>query len=112
MRRAYNGRVIFQGLLDLAIDTYRRAIILQPQFPDAYCNLANALKVRERILSDIQSMEYPVCTMCACMLMSIRKLGKHLYEHEQQYGGKLLKMSICSYPCISADFDLNGIESI
>jgi tetratricopeptide (TPR) repeat protein len=33
-----------QGLIDLAIDTYRRAIELQPNFPDAYCNLANALK--------------------------------------------------------------------
>lgn len=33
-----------QGLIDLAIDTYRRAIELQPHFPDAYCNLANALK--------------------------------------------------------------------
>jgi len=31
-------------LIDLAIDTYRRAIELQPHFPDAYCNLANALK--------------------------------------------------------------------
>ena len=31
-------------LIDLAIDTYRRAIDLQPNFPDAYCNLANALK--------------------------------------------------------------------
>ena len=31
-------------LIDLAIDTYRRAIELQPNFPDAYCNLANALK--------------------------------------------------------------------
>ena len=28
----------------MAIDTYRRAIDLQPNFPDAYCNLANALK--------------------------------------------------------------------
>ena len=33
-----------QGLIDLAVDTYRRAIELQPNFPDAYCNLANALK--------------------------------------------------------------------
>ena len=32
------------SLIDLAIDTYRRAIELQPNFPDAYCNLANALK--------------------------------------------------------------------
>ena len=28
----------------MAVDTYRRAIELQPNFPDAYCNLANALK--------------------------------------------------------------------
>ena len=34
----------FFRLIDLAIDTYRRAIELQPNFPDAYCNLANALK--------------------------------------------------------------------
>lgn len=31
-------------LIDLAIDMYRKAIDLQPNFPDAYCNLANALK--------------------------------------------------------------------
>ena len=35
---------IVNRLIDLAIDTYRRAIELQPNFPDAYCNLANALK--------------------------------------------------------------------
>lgn len=34
----------FCSLIDLAVDTYRRAIELQPNFPDAYCNLANALK--------------------------------------------------------------------
>ena len=28
----------------MAVDTYRRAIELQPNFPDAYCNLANASK--------------------------------------------------------------------
>lgn len=33
-----------RSLIELAIDTYRRAIELQPHFPDAYCNLANALK--------------------------------------------------------------------
>lgn len=36
--------VLCYRLIDLAIDTYRRAIELQPNFPDAYCNLANALK--------------------------------------------------------------------
>lgn len=46
-----------QGLIDLAIDTYRRAIELQPHFPDAYCNLANALKekgnVRQHYVSPV-----------------------------------------------------------
>ncbi|CAH0391368.1 unnamed protein product [Bemisia tabaci] len=37
-------------LIDLAIDTYRRAIELQPNFPDAYCNLANALKEKGQVL--------------------------------------------------------------
>ena len=36
-------------LIDLAIDTYRRAIELQPNFPDAYCNLANALKEKGHV---------------------------------------------------------------
>ena len=36
-------------LIDLAIDTYRRAIELQPNFPDAYCNLANALKEKGKV---------------------------------------------------------------
>lgn len=39
-----------QGLIDLAIDTYRRAIELQPHFPDAYCNLANALKEKGNVI--------------------------------------------------------------
>lgn len=38
-----------QGLIDLAIDTYRRAIELQPNFPDAFCNLANALKEKGHV---------------------------------------------------------------
>lgn len=36
-------------LVELAIDTYRRAIELQPHFPDAYCNLANALKEQGKV---------------------------------------------------------------
>lgn len=34
----------------MAIDTYRRAIELQPNFPDAYCNLANALKEKGQVV--------------------------------------------------------------
>ena len=33
----------------MAIDTYKRAIELQPNFPDAYCNLANALKEKGQV---------------------------------------------------------------
>ncbi len=36
-------------LIELAIDTYKRAIELQPHFPDAYCNLANALKEQGKV---------------------------------------------------------------
>ena len=39
----------FFSLTDLAVDTYRRAIELQPNFPDAYCNLANALKEQGKV---------------------------------------------------------------
>lgn len=48
-----------QGLIDLAIDTYRRAIELQPHFPDAYCNLANALKEKGNVR---QYFRCPLCT--------------------------------------------------
>jgi tetratricopeptide (TPR) repeat protein len=41
--------VFVDRLIDLAIDTYRRAIELQPNFPDAYCNLANALKEKGQV---------------------------------------------------------------
>ena len=43
-RFEFRRLISFSRLIDLAIDTYRRAIELQPNFPDAYCNLANALK--------------------------------------------------------------------
>ncbi len=46
-----------QGLIDLAIDTYRRAIELQPHFPDAYCNLANALKEKCNVRTYIYVFE-------------------------------------------------------
>ena len=36
-------------LTELAIETYRRAIQLQSNFPDAFCNLANALKVQGKV---------------------------------------------------------------
>ena len=47
--------LLYYSLIDLAIDTYRRAIELQPNFPDAYCNLANALKEKGQV------------SVCVCM---------------------------------------------
>jgi len=41
------------SLIDLAIETYRRAIQLQSNFPDAYCNLANALKVQGKVSTSV-----------------------------------------------------------
>jgi hypothetical protein len=41
------------SLIDLAIETYRRAIQLQSNFPDAYCNLANALKVQGKVRTSV-----------------------------------------------------------
>jgi len=46
--KMYSSMFYFR-LIDLAIDTYRRAIELQPNFPDAYCNLANALKEKGQV---------------------------------------------------------------
>lgn len=45
-----NRELSYFRLIDLAIDTYRRAIELQPNFPDAYCNLANALKEKGQVV--------------------------------------------------------------
>lgn len=60
-----------QGLIDLAIDTYRRAIELQPHFPDAYCNLANALKekgnVRQQLMR-VHLLEYQVHGIQECII--------------------------------------------
>lgn len=53
----YFSRFTFvYSLIDLAIDTYRRAIELQPNFPDAYCNLANALKEKGQVRANISSL--------------------------------------------------------
>jgi hypothetical protein len=45
--------ILLFSLIDLAIETYRRAIQLQSNFPDAYCNLANALKVQGKVCTSV-----------------------------------------------------------
>ena len=63
-------------LIELAIDTYRRAIELQPHFPDAYCNLANALKEQGKVC---MWYVYSVC-VCVCVCLHVRTCV-HLYVH-------------------------------
>ena len=58
----------FFRLIDLAVDTYRRAIELQPNFPDAYCNLANALKEQGKVTMIIMTsiiIEVIIIFFCA-----------------------------------------------
>ncbi|MCP9259053.1 hypothetical protein DINM_002031 [Dirofilaria immitis] len=52
-----------QGLIDLAIDMYRKAIDLQPNFPDAYCNLANALK-EKGLVSEAEAAYNKALQLC------------------------------------------------
>lgn len=53
-------------MIELAVDTYRRAIELQPHFPDAYCNLANALKEQGKVFSVVI-----VCTIMRCFPVKV-----------------------------------------
>lgn len=83
-----------QGLIDLAIDTYRRAIELQPHFPDAYCNLANALKekgnVRQQLMR-VHLLEYQVYGIQECIFFSFFNLScvSQVSEAEECYNTAL-----------------------
>lgn len=57
-------------LIDLAIDTYRRAIELQPNFPDAYCNLANALKEKGQV-QVIRIVLFLVCLVISFLFITL-----------------------------------------
>jgi protein O-GlcNAc transferase len=61
-------------LIDLAIDTYRRAIELQPNFPDAYCNLANALK-EKGLVKDAEDCYNTALALCPTHADSLNNLA-------------------------------------
>ena len=61
-------------LVDLAIDTYRRAIELQPNFPDAYCNLANALKEKGQV-KDAEDCYNTALALCPSHADSLNNLA-------------------------------------
>ena len=60
--------------MDLAIDTYRRAIELQPNFPDAYCNLANALK-EKGLVKDAEDCYNTALALCPTHADSLNNLA-------------------------------------
>lgn len=71
-----------QGLIDLAIDTYRRAIDLQPNFPDAYCNLANAYKEKGQV-QDAEDCYNTALRLCPNHADSLNNLAN--IKREQGY---------------------------
>ena len=75
----------FCRLIDLAIDTYRRAIELQPNFPDAYCNLANALK-EKGLVSDSEE----------CYNTALRYFIKYFQSH-------FVKLSFIYSKCLKSE---------
>lgn len=69
---------IHYRLIDLAIDTYRRAIELQPNFPDAYCNLANALKEKGQV-SEAEECYNTALRLCPTHADSLNNLVCNYY---------------------------------
>ncbi|VDN45416.1 unnamed protein product, partial [Dibothriocephalus latus] len=63
-----------QNLIDLAIETYKRAIELQPNFPDAYCNLANALKEKGKV-SEAEEYYNTALRLCPTHADSLNNLA-------------------------------------
>nr|MBE5727425.1 super sex combs [Cucujiformia] len=69
-------------MIDFAIDTYRRAIELQPNFPDAYCNLANALKEKGQV-AEAEECYNTALRLCSTHADSLNNLAN--IKREQNY---------------------------
>ena len=90
---------IYFRLIDLAIDTYRRAIELQPNFPDAYCNLANALKEKGKI-EEAEECYNTALTLCPTHADSLNNLAnikreEGFTEEAVRLYAKALEVCIC-----------------
>ena len=84
-------------LVDLAIDTYRRAIELQPNFPDAYCNLANALKERGQVkdAEDCYNTALALCPSHADSLNNLANIKREQALTEEALAEKQLRGGWC-----------------
>ena len=74
MSETYNPTSEYFRLIDLAVDTYKRAIELQPNFPDAYCNLANALKEQGKV-EDAEECYNTALQLCPTHADSLNNLA-------------------------------------
>lgn len=82
-------------LIDLAIDTYKRAIELQPNFPDAYCNLANALKEKGKVCvqNKVGFLVLSFMVIYVCSIW-IKVTLYHMWQTED-----VLSFTICVWIC-------------
>ena len=81
------GVLFEQGKLDGAIATYREALAHEPNFPEAYNNLGNALREAGRVDEAIQC--YTLCIQL--------QLGRqvHICPCAQQKSSPLQNASLC-----------------
>ncbi|RVE46689.1 hypothetical protein evm_008652 [Chilo suppressalis] len=91
-----------QGFIDLAIETYRRAIELQPDFPDAYCNLANALK-EKGLVSEAEECYNMALHLCPSHVDTLNNLGNVKREQGNiEEATKLYKRALEVFPNFAA----------
>lgn len=96
-----------QGLIDLAIDTYRRAIELQPHFPDAYCNLANALKEKGNVRNYTVCVCSDSCKGSICMCLIKIKTSTCMFECGYIVSICVFFLLICSKDVVFGDPNVN-----
>ena len=94
--------LLLLGLIDLSIDTYKRAIELQSNFPDAYCNLANALK-EKGFVSEAEEYYNTALQLCSTHADSLNNLANIKREKGQlEEASKLYLKALDAFPEFAA----------
>lgn len=83
----------------MAIEEYKRAIELQPNFPDAYCNLANAYKERGRVDDAIQAYNtaLQLCPTHADSQNNLANIKREQGKIEEAMDLYLQALKVCRY---------------
>lgn len=80
-----------QSYIDLAIETYRKAIKIQPNFPDALCNMANALQEKGKTEEAVECYNKAL-NFCPTHADSLNNLGN--IKREQGFIDEAVKLYI------------------